>query len=85
MSRFKSSKLKREIISFNFFCTGDSDRPKPSGGKLRSNMWRHTETACENEGTERNQSESLAAGRVELLIPYLESWFEKRQFFTGLK
>lgn len=81
VSRFKSSKLKREIISFNFFCTGDSDSPKPTRGKLRSNMLRHTETACENEGTERNQSESLAGSCVELLIPYLESWYEEKKIY----
>lgn len=85
VSRFKSSKLKREIISFNFLCTGDSDSPKPTRGKLHSNMWRHMQTACENEGTEKNQSESLAGSRVELLISYLESWYEKKNFFTGLK
>lgn len=53
------------------FCTGDvwqakkPTRREEAGG----NMWRRQPAACESEGSGRNQSESLAVSRGELLIP----------------
>lgn len=49
--------------------TFDRRKNQPEEEEAHGNMWRRQLAACESEGSGRNQSESLAASRGELLIP----------------
>lgn len=49
--------------------TFDRRKNQPEEEEAGGNMWRRQPAACESEGIGRNQSESLAESRGELLIP----------------
>lgn len=63
------------------------NQPAEEEEEARGNMWRRQLAARESEGSGRNQSQSLAASRGELLIPISGELVRgaKKKITTGAK